>query len=297
MRFSECTISSQLWVRHNDTKNLCKLCVNAQGIKNRKVVGDYCVKSVCDTGEFMGADGTCYSCTSPLSIAVNDNSGCLAIPCNRSEVQKDGKTYCEISSCPMGSHVKLDDGSCYDCSENSHTAFITNSTAEKELCLACKSPNERHVASDNKCLLNKKVSYKNSFFYKGNNYIWVVAQCSNKSCLGIGSAQFEQEYCLACADRYIYEEQCCIDNKTCTSSQFSSASLCKDCTLMEKVRVDTEYQKNSCLSCTAAKRFWAGEYCYHCNTSETPDVITDEEIANCVSCGRDVVEGKCLLKQ
>lgn len=59
-----------------------------------------------------------------------------------------------------------------------------------------------------------------------------------------------------------------------------------------------ESEREMCLACATTKRFWAGEYCYRCDTGETPDVILDDEIAGCTACPqRNVMNGKCVLNK
>ena len=298
---ASCNTPSALNVRSSsESGEICALCVNADGVKNRKVVDSYCVKTVCDADEFMGADGACYACSEAKKIKVNANENvCASTACGREKVTENDVTYCRIKNCPKGTHVLLDDGSCYPCSLNDNAAFYTDSTAEKELCAACEGADARHVTGNNKCILNRRATKGKSFYYLGG-VNWSIAPCAFAGGPSISSGTVEHEYCLACTDRYIDSNYCHIDNKSCSTDQFSARSKCYDCSLTEKVRVDTVYQRNSCLSCSSESRFWAGNYCYRCDAADEPDVITEEEKDSCLTCtGLRIVsdEGKCVLVQ
>ena len=182
---------------------------------------------------------------------------------------------------------------------NDNAAFYTKSEAEKALCAACEGTDARHVTGNNKCILNRRATKGKSFYYLGG-VNWSIAPCAFAGGPSISSGTVEHEYCLACTDRYIDSNHCHIDNKSCSTDQFSARSNCYDCSLTEKVRVDTEYQRNSCLSCSSESRFWAGNYCYRCDAADEPYVIMEEEKDSCLTCtGLRIVsdEGKCVLVQ
>ena len=278
-------------------QNLCQSCVNDIGLTNRSVINQKCVKTICDSNEFMGADGQCYSCTHAQQIKVNNNSGCDSQSCGRT-VTSDG--YCQWADCPTGSHVFID-GTCYSC----ETAFKST----KAQCEQCTTPRKLWIGTyiedtslgicGKKCELGKNYPYSaGDFCYNCNGYGEGVGySCSSEVC---------KTYCEACngylSEKYCFKRTSCIKGETFRSADIQNNDgkykFCKDCSLIDSIRIGiTKEHREMCSSCTTSKRFWVGEYCYRCDTAETPDIITDEEIQNCQSCNREVIDGKCVLKQ
>lgn len=121
-----------------------------------------------------------------------------------------------------------------------------------------------------------------------------------------GNQPIAHEFCEAIGG-HIYlnagGEYICICNQACpTGSQFvGQSAACRDCSLVDKMLITTAtVDRNHCLACTTTKRFWAGSYCYRCDTSEEPDidVLNESEVASCTSCSqREVKDSQCVLKQ
>lgn len=96
----------------------------------------------------------------------------------------------------------------------------------------------------------------------------------------------------------------CVNPDSCNrGSEFrkkvSGYEFCTGCDTVGKIEIGTvQQQREMCTACSTYKRFWAGSYCYRCDTSETPDIVSDEEVSSCTSCPqRKVQDGKCVLKQ
>ena len=277
----------------------CNACTNAAGQKNRSVVGNECVKTVCDAGEFMGADGRCYACDQPKKIAVNADSGCTDTACKRAEVTgSDGKTYCQIADCPTdGTHVDID-GNCYPCNEDFKST--------KTQCAQCKNPERLWLGTDNadgtakgtcmtKCKLGVSYPYASAIFCYGCAG-WVDGSGYS------GTSATAREYCEACGN-YLDDGWCVRPNSCVRGSEFrrkvSGYSFCVTCDLVDKINIGTTAEhRDICSACTTKPRFWIGEYCYRCDSAETPAVTTAEEEASCNSCAeREVKDGKCVLVQ
>lgn len=121
-----------------------------------------------------------------------------------------------------------------------------------------------------------------------------------------GTSLVQQEYCTACQG-YTSTQGCFLSDSCQKGTQFRSNEItdiwhpifCTSCDYTDKINIgSTEGHRNMCTACTTTKRFWTGSYCYRCDTRETPDVTTQDEIKNCTEiCGRKVENGKCVLNQ
>ncbi len=104
---------------------------------NRVMAGVYCVRS-CNAGEFMGADGSCYSCDTPQSVAWTTTKNangivqqyCSSVCPGQRYRQKSGAVECR--KCPAGTYsVGADATSCEkDCP-------VDLSGVDKGVCIAC----------------------------------------------------------------------------------------------------------------------------------------------------------------
>ena len=264
---------------------------------NRSIINNTCVKTTCSTGEFMGADGKCYACDQPKKIAVTANSGCTNTACGRAEVTgSDGKTYCQIADCPTdGTHVDID-GNCYPCNKNFQST--------KTQCAQCKNPERLWVGTDNadgtakgtcmtKCKLGTQIIYSNQY----------CSSCPDTT-HPAGSTAIHREYCEACTKGNHLVDAWCVSNTACTKgTHFINAahsySVCSACERTEKTYIGTlDIERDYCLACTTKPRFWIGEYCYRCDSPETPDVTSTDEEKSCRTCDeREVKDGKCVLVQ
>ena len=300
----DCNTSSSVSINNNDImKNSCKACKNNLDVNNRSVIQKgssyYCTKTVCDSNEFMGTDGQCYSCTDPKKIAVNVNSGCTNTACNRIEViNENGTTYCQIANCPSDGTYSNAFGNCYKCTGGSVFA------STKSQCDQCTSPKRLWIGTDNAdgtaggscmplCDMGTEVPYGTSY----------CTYCPTTT-YPAGTNAVHYEYCNNCETPHHIVKGWCVNDNACTKgTHFINASMsysiCSACEITEKVNIGShENERKYCLMCTSAKRFWAGEYCYRCDTSETPDVLSDTEEDSCISCSeREVKDGKCVLKQ
>ncbi len=290
----DCNTPDTVSMSNATYQNSCLAC------GNRSIINNTCVKTTCSTGEFMGADGKCYACDQPKKIAVNAGSGCTDTACERVEVTSDGKTYCQIADCPTdGTYVNVD-GSCYPC------AGSTPFQSTKEQCDQCLSPQRLWLGTENadgtaigKCMTKCKmgVSYPHASAtlcygcagsYDGSGYL--------------GTSATAREYCEACGN-YLDGEWCVRPNSCVRGSEFrrkvSGYSFCATCDLVEKINIGTTaVHRDMCSACTTKPRFWIGEYCYRCDSPETPDVTSTDEEKSCRTCDeREVKDGKCILIQ
>lgn len=282
--------------------DLCKACGNRSVVERTSYSVKYydCVKTTCDSTEFMGKDGKCYSCTNQKSIEVSTDSGCESNTCGRSERIINEKTYCQPLTCKVddGSHVRISDGSCYDCTQTS--AFV----ATEDECNTCTPKRQMIKNADGRslCMLESLCIKGESYPFHGGNY---CQKCSlNGGAIG-PATDFSRTYCEAC-DSHVVSHYCFSNNKCVKGFEFQSISFmgynnCITCDSTQKFNIGTHMvEQNYCSGCSTTKRFWAGEYCYRCDTNETPnvDTLNDAEMMSCTSCPqREVIEGKCVLKQ
>lgn len=117
----------------------------------------------------------------------------------------------------------------------------------------------------------------------------------------VGTDTFTARQCEACG-HHVSNGLCIRTN--CITDQFWAAeynNTCYSCSLADSVKIGTHaIERKACLDCTSTARFWAGSYCYRCDSAEAPIVETDEEKESCLSCKglRTVSEdGKCTLVQ
>ncbi len=297
-----CASTNDLMIGRNGVvgpveKEYCEACVNSAGQKNRKVEGIYCVKVVCDEGEFKGSDGKCYSCANESAVAVGENSGCEAETCGRTI--QDGKC---LRDCPNGTRILTDDKACYDCSRKSGFSLGKNpSAAAIASCTAC-TDYKHHVSlttgGNYYCLYDDQCA--GNIYYSGvTTYCF---SCSSKSNYGMGLGDFEREKCLKCDDRYIPKEGVCSHKKTCTrTTQFANnGGVCYACDYVSEITIGShEFSHELCLACDPDKRFIAADKCYRCDSAATPGVTTEEERASCTRCDSRKIsaDGKCVLMQ
>ena len=283
---------------HDNVKSLCLACKNAAGISNREIVKDddtlYCVKKLCDTDEFMGADGKCYKCSQSQSIIINDFSGCSVPTCGRTQTTINNQKYCILSACDTSNHknVLLSDGSCWNCAISS----VFSST--KEECNACGTRADGEIKRGwigddentiGECRLNKCTLGTNFYTPSG------CSLCSNTSFAGKG--EYAQQYCEACGN-YSVEQTCYTDTFCSKGTEFISELKCFTCSYTQRMRLaDHDKHRELCSSCSLSKRFFADDnYCYPCNTKEKPTVTTTEARNSCMSCPNRTInaDGQCI---
>ena len=297
------TWESVIWgfftnTNENDTVSRCSKCTDAGGAFNRAVKRkngkDYCGFRNCTATQFKGADEACYDCSHVNSVYVGtDNTlktTCLA--CDNREVTEDG--YCRIKDCSPGTGIRMKDGTCYPCN---HYIFDTphislNQMEEPESCELCPG----RTARDGICYNEAACPKGSGWWVNSNNDICYscddsVNRCSNYGC----------ELCNLCEGRHATTANyCALDDACHDKSKFQNKTNgCIDCSYTQKVDIGAhEIERNHCLSCRTTARYWAGSYCYRCDSSETPSVTTSEEEDSCNSCAeREVKDGKCVLVQ
>ncbi len=289
------TISAVQIGTHSDDIAACNACQTADGHQLRKAIDGWCYKIICDSGEFKGTDGRCYKCSIQQQIEVSDESGCTDPACGRQEIIQSDKTYCRLN-CPIGTHVLLDDGSCYACEERTYF----KATAEQ--CDGCTVHKRSLLHSDDggktgTCARNDICVKGEKFMYRYNGYCY---SCGDGH--PTGNQPLAHEYCEAIGGHIIFDgDYYCVCNAVCPSGQqfINAKGGCRDCSLTDKQKIGTfDIDRQQCLACTTQPRFWAGSYCYRCNSPETPGVTTSEEEDSCNSCAeREVKDGKCILIQ
>ena len=299
----ECNNSQTYQLGHKDythqkVKDLCLACKNSSGVNNREIIEEndtlFCVKKVCDDGEFIGSDGKCYKCTQSQSVIVNENSGCTSLGCGRSETIVNDQRYCALSSCDTtnNENVLLADGSCWKCSTNS--IFIST----KEECDACGRRSDGEIrrgwigSADEdvaECRLNPCIL--------GESY-YTPSGCSScdKTAFS-GRSDFNKQYCEACGNDWI--DQFCYTSDYCQiGAEFISSTSCYSCSYTEKLRLSNhEKHRKMCADCTTTPRFFAKDYCYRCDSNEAPVVTTSEERASCTACPNRQInaDNQCVL--
>ena len=281
----------------------CRACKNDSGQFNRTVVGNTCIKTLCDSGEFMGANGRCYTCSYTTKIAVNTGSGCTDTACGRTEVMgSDGKTYCQITNCPTDGTYANVDGSCYPCADT--TPF----KATKTQCAQCTQTEKLWLGTDNAdgtatgyCM---RPCTKGTNYPDGNGRYCIPCNGTNSTGVGsVGNTTVGAEYCAAC-NGYVSSGFCVLKSKCTDGSEFRipgnwNYDVCRSCDLVDAVTITSdESDREKCLKCTSTPRFWNGTSCYRCDSPETPDVTSTDEEKSCRTCDeREVKDGKCILIQ
>ncbi len=292
-----CSVQNNYTGQNAVFKEYCEACGN-----RTYWGGSYptCVKSTCDAGEFLGLDGKCYLCTHSAKIQVSDNSGCADTSCGREVVNG----YCQIKNCQTsdGSHVEVD-GNCYPCA-GSEKWYGT-----KAQCEQCMNPKRlwlgTYVDETTKgtCMVNCELGKQVPYTSGGNCY-----SCSgyHDGWYTVGSTQTAKDYCESCDNNYYIPSYCirktaCVKGQQFRRSQPVNYKICVSCDLVESVKIGTTAEhREMCASCASKKRFWTGEYCYRCDTDETPDVTTEAEKSSCTACTERTLSAdgkKCILKQ
>ena len=144
-----------------------------------------------------------------------------------------------------------------------------------------------------KCELGTQIIYSNQY----------CSSCPDTT-FPAGSTAIHREYCEACTKGNHLVGTWCVSNTACTKGTHfinaaGSYSVCSACERTEKVDIGTlDIERDYCLACTTKPRFWIGEYCYRCDSPETPDVTSTDEEKSCRTCDvREVKDGKCVLVQ
>ena len=285
-----CDVDDNISGRSDIFKTTCEAC-QMNGVANR--VYNYnkgyatCVRSGCATGEFKGSNNQCYNCQT-TQTAIDVSSGdttCTSEACGREIV--NGK--CRLKECPAGTHVRTNDGSCYDCEQRAYF------NATDEQCDSCTSVARSLLTgtTSGKCARDDTCSKGSEFPYSGSAQCYTCGDWHPT-----GTTALAHEYCEALGGHIVGSY--CVCNKACTSGEkfIDSVGGCHVCTTPEAVKISTmSVDRTHCTACTTARRFWIGEYCYPCNTVDSPDVFDDEEALQCQSCGdiRKVQDGKCVL--
>ncbi len=288
-------------VTSSKADEFCTACENEKGQKNRKISGSYCIKSLCDEGEFQGKDGSCYSCSKQEAVSIGTDASlitqCEAATCGRQAVNGS----C-VLACPSGgTHLKTAAGACYPCSQ---TASITATELE---CAQCTSPTR--FMYENKCILS-------TLCKKGEQYpVYTGDSCynckTNKGRAGYGAVA--QEWCEACSQTTGKQHHIanlaygsCVFDDTCTTGEEFLMALswdavgCSPCTYEQSKEIGTRPKDRAqCLACRTMSRFWHGRSCWPCTTSEVLTVSSPEERESCLSCKERTVtdDDLCVLKQ
>ena len=294
-------------------KNDCLSC-KKDGISIRSVVIGkdnetvYCQKIICSDTEFMGADGRCYPCSTEKNIEITgDNSGCEKTTCNRisktvTDETGNTKTMCQIKSCDG---ILLEDGSCYPC--DTQSVFKTT----KEICDSCglKEDGEpiRGYLSNGYCRLNNCILGE-SFPYNtdgGSPTLCYPCTGSGDGTGFSGFSSYAKRYCEEGCGNYVTDDGYCYTKTSCNrGSEFrakpSNYRFCTSCDYTDKVEMAGHEEHNKmCTSCVTTPRFFADNYCYRCDSSETPIVSTAEERDSCIKCPNRTInsDNQCILLQ
>ena len=294
-------ITSRITGTDTFAHNKCTACGNRSVIEDQNKY--YCAKTTCDSDEFKGKDGICYKCTDGAVVAVDiqmDVDGNITSSecqkCANRSATENG--MCIISDCPSGTYTKLSDGSCYDCSQE--TAF---KSTQEECETGCASMGRRWT-SLGWCKLN--------MCQKGENYSFAgdlntCYPCRNRTASDgsaySGNSDWAKEYCEEGCGNYIAGGWCYEKDSCERGSQFRAGTekqyrFCTSCDYTEKVKMaGHEEHDKMCADCVTTPRFFADNYCYRCDSSESPVVTTAEERASCTKCPNRQInaEGKCEL--
>ena len=288
----------------------CEAC-QSNGINNRTYINSSkptCVKNKCDSGEFLGADGNCYSCTDPTKHEVNTGSGCTDTACSRQEVTaNDGKTYCQ-PTCQTndGSYVEID-GNCYPCSGN------IDFSATKAQCEQCTNPprlwvgNYGNEATGGTCM-EKCTVKEQAIGYSNGEYTCYTCAGYKEGFIPYGGyTDVSKTYCQECGNYLVTSSNqsgtYCVSADSCEKGRefrhrnVTNYEFCMSCDLTDPIEIgDTQGHRDMCQACTTTKRFWSGEYCYPCTTIQEPAVLTEDEEKSCLNCGNRVIENNtCIL--
>lgn len=275
----------------------CTACQNDAGIANRELIGTTCRKKVCDSDEFLGADGLCYKCDQPESVKVNTTgSGCDSSICGRELVGNRCQKKCPTD----GFHIQTSEGACYDC--RSETYFL----ASKDECASCTPKRDWYGTTQSKatCFLNSLITPNETY---GVSLRWdhnvSVTKCSVYSFLGYNSnlvSDIATQHCENCIGNHVMGNLCVSDSYCTVGMQFRSPSdsrnLCINCTETVAKEIGThEKEREMCFKCTTAKRFVAGSSCYPCDSGDEPSVFGEDEEKGCLDCGNRIIQdGKCI---
>ena len=288
----KCT-SSELSYPHLFTAYpACDKCVDDKGQALRKSVvkqngTTYCIRTTCSSGEFKGADGACYTCDEIDKVAVSaaDESGCEA--CGR-VVTEDG--YCQ-KDCTDGMLMK--DGRCYTCDYfEKDKALPLSDFADRDECGVTKCSNRDQV--NGFCIYPD--ACPDGVLYLNGAYCYSCNSTINVAVGGVDTPGANQ--CKEHCGKEVTSRGVCVLHPCATDYVQGDQGTCYECSTVNKINIGTgEIERNKCSACSTVQRFWAGSYCYRCDSAETPNVTTDEEKAQCLSCGaiRQVKDGKCAL--
>ena len=272
--------------------NKCTACGNRSVIQKGK--NYYCAKTTCDNDEFVGADGVCYKCTDGIAVLVGENSGCTTV-CDRI-IDENG--YCVIENCPTGTHVRVANGGCFAC--DTETEF----NASEAECSICGDMRGSVGWSNNICRLNSCELGK-SFPYLGGSSLCYTCDMAGRNGDGgaaTGFSEYAKTYCEACGNYWTPKGNCYMYNSCQRGHEFraitSNYIFCTSCDYTEKVEIeDHEEHRKICSDCTTTPRFFADNYCYRCDSSESPVVTTSEERASCTKCPNRQIsaDNQCVL--
>lgn len=285
-------------------KNACLAC-------NRTIVqrgsAFFCTKTACGNSEFKGINNQCYDCKTPQSIEISqDDTTCIATTCGRKITQKNGKYYCEISSCPTTGDIKytlLSDGSCYPCN------YVSNFVSTQEECDVCGEERgfiTNYNNSDKYCKLQTCVLGESFPYAAGGNlcYKCNIAGYNGDGAATCGPSEYAKTYCEACGNYWTPRGNCYMPNSCNKGSEFRAIvknyKFCTSCDYTEKVEIeDHDKHRDMCTSCITSPRFFADNYCYRCDSNEAPVVSTAEERASCTKCPNRMINGdnQCVLIQ
>lgn len=273
----------------------CTACDRSIETVNKSVNDHYivCRKKTCNETEFKGADGACYSCTDPKGIAVNSHSGCTAVSCGRTE--ENG--ICKITTCGEDS-ARTSDGSCYSCEE---TDVFPATEAE---CSQCSETHALMTTSWGYTTCRRKNCIKGEQMpYAGTTH-YLCHPCSQgDGTTNTGNTSYAIEMCTACNGYIADDKQCYIRSSCIRGEQFRSKTdnyrFCTSCDYVGSIKMAGHEEHNKmCADCVTTPRFFADNYCYRCDTHETPIVVTNEEINSCYNCKNRYVNqnGQCIPK-
>ena len=299
---------------HEYSKNQCLACKNDTGEIMREVVEEgtevICRKKICASDEFKGKNGKCYKCTESKAIEVNDVLSCEATSCGRKVIDMANSNgviqkMCVVSDCSMDGYVKTANGDCYPCD------MVEGFKASEIDCHSCGKREDgepmRGYTSDGYCLLNTCKKNKQYPYVSLVNLKTHCYPCSGNGdgAAPSGTADWGSEYCEACGN-YVGSDGYCYVSTSCeTGLEFRSGKsgllayrFCTSCDYTDKVEMaGHELHDKMCAACVSTRRFFADNYCYRCDSSETPAVKTEGEIKSCQACpNREVnTDGLCVL--
>jgi hypothetical protein len=118
----------------------------------------------------------------------------------------------------------------------------------------------------------------------------------------IGVSDYMRDSCEACGN-YWTDSGHCYDSDACNRgrefrNKLNYANICTSCDYSGKVLIeDHEEHRKICSDCSTTPRFFADNYCYRCDSNETPIVTTSEERASCTACPNRQInaDNQCVL--